>query len=296
MQTPPNRRLLGPRQHRSRSCRPASSLWWSAHRQEQPSWRVRWVAPLSKVKELPLQTLEDRPERAPAATPAATHCALPECCNQVPPLRHQVHVPDAKIRVSAQERRLLRPSTRPEAVLCKAALSLQLRASCSSGPTLRRRPQLAPLCRNSELTPLPPPEGMRKEHLERLGVPFQQTIWNSQGLARRSEKLHALCRSARCITRRADKTLAKGVPCVLLAACPCASMPVSGCVPLCLWIRGRERRREREHSQAVVPQHSRVSHINFNSIWNSISIMFSQPCTSSVFSRVRVQCMQPLMI
>ena len=50
--------------------------------------------------------------------------------------------------------RLLRPITRPKAVLCKAVLSLQLRASCSSGPTFRRRPQLAPLCRNSELTPL----------------------------------------------------------------------------------------------------------------------------------------------
>ena len=38
-----------------------------------------WVAPLSQVRELPLQTLEDGPERAPAATPAATHCAPPGC-------------------------------------------------------------------------------------------------------------------------------------------------------------------------------------------------------------------------
>ena len=78
-------------------------------------------------------------------------------------------------------RRPLRPSTRPEPVLCEAALSSQLRASCCSGPTLRRRPQLAPLCRSSELGPLPPPEG----HAQTSGRADKQTIWNREGLARR---------------------------------------------------------------------------------------------------------------
>ena len=132
--------------------------------------RGLWVASLGWVKELPLQTLENGRQRAQAATPATAHCAIPECCNQVPPLRHQVHDPDAKTRVSAQEAHSVQLHGQRQ--YCVRRLSrCNFVRPVVPGPLFAVDRSSRHFVEIRSRRHFLRQKVMRKEHLERLGVP-----------------------------------------------------------------------------------------------------------------------------